>query len=103
MLGTPPSPGGLTEQRAHRRVIPLPTVGTTAGGLVLTRAVAGTPAWELYTDCPAALSWSLPSLGVCFFPFKSGRHGVDHTIPLLVQGFEVFILKSFRHLEEIKT
>lgn len=41
------------------------------GGLVLTRAVAETPAWELYTDCPAALSWP-PSLGVCFFPFKSG-------------------------------
>ena len=58
MLGTPPSPGGLTEQRAHRQVIPLPTVGTVhvAGGLVLTRAVAGTAAWELYTDCPAALS-----------------------------------------------
>ena len=73
-LGTPPSPGGLTEQRAHRRVVPLPTVGTVhvAGGLVLTRAVAGTSAWELYTDCPAALSWSLPSLGVRFFPFKSG-------------------------------
>lgn len=105
MLGTPPSPKGLTEQRTHRRVIPLPAVGTVhvAGGLPLTRAVAGTPAWELYTDRPAALSWSLPSLGVRSFPFKSGRRGVDHTVPLLVHGFEIFILKSFRHLEEIKT